>query len=150
MKTIEEFCDLHNSCSEGRDWALANCKTMREAWDTARPDWVLWIATRPGVLPDRDLRLFAIWCARQVQHLLTDDRSRAAIDVAERFANGQATQEELGSAWSAAADAAWSAAAAAAAAARSAAWSAAAWSAAQSAAAREAQANYLRTLNPNL
>ena len=54
---------------------------------------------------DREIRLFAVWCARQVQHLLKDQRSLDAIDVAERYANGQATEAEL----AAAADAAWEA-----------------------------------------
>lgn len=44
---------------------------------------------------NRELRLFAVWCARQVQHLMTDPRSIAALDVAERYANGLATDEEL-------------------------------------------------------
>jgi len=39
---------------------------------------------------DREIRLYAVWCARQVQHLMTDKRSLDAIDVAERFANGLA------------------------------------------------------------
>ena len=51
-------------------------------------------------------RLFAVWCARRVQHLMTDPRSIAAIDVAERHANGEATDAELDAAW----DAAWDAA----------------------------------------
>ena len=44
---------------------------------------------------DKEIRLYTIWCARQVQHLMTDKRSIDALDVAERFANGEATQEEL-------------------------------------------------------
>ena len=44
---------------------------------------------------DRDARLYAVWCARQVQHLMTDQRSLDALDVAEKFANVQATEEEL-------------------------------------------------------
>jgi hypothetical protein len=91
---------------------------------------------------DREIRLFAVWCARQVQHLMTDKRSLAALDVAERFANGEASEEERSAAESAARSAAESAARSAAesaawsaaeSAARSAAWSAA-WSAARSAA----------------
>ena len=54
---------------------------------------------------DRDMRLFAVWCARQVQHLMQDDRSINALDVSERFANGYASESEL----SAARDAAWDA-----------------------------------------
>ena len=66
-------------------------------------------------------RLYAVWCARQVQHLMKDKRSIDALDVAERHANGQASDEEL----DAAVDAAW----------------AAAW-----AAARDAQSNRLREI----
>ena len=55
---------------------------------------------------DREIRLFAVWCARQVQHLMTNQRSIDALDVAERFANGQANVEELRAAAAAAAYAA--------------------------------------------
>jgi len=55
---------------------------------------------------DKSARLFACWCARQVWHLMTDERSRNAVEVAERYANGNATDEEL----AAARDAAWAAA----------------------------------------
>ena len=160
MKTIEDFCDTHNACPEGRAWAIANCSTMQEAWDKAPdPSWVIWIATLQGVLTDRELRLFAVWCARQVQHLLTDPRSVSAIDVAERYANGEATDEELAAAWAAASDVFWAAASAAErAAASAAAWTAASdvfWAAARAAnlaeawaaanaAARTAQAQWLR------
>ena len=58
---------------------------------------------------DREWRLFAVWCARQVQHLMTDPRSVAALDVAERFANGEATHDELAAARGAARAAAWAA-----------------------------------------
>ncbi len=87
----------------------------------------------------REWRLFAVWCARQVQHLMTDPRSIAALDIAERFSNGEATDAERDAAGAAAGaaardaagDAAWAAArdaagdaawAAAGAAARAAAW----------------------------
>ena len=69
-------------------------------------------------------RLYAVWCARQVQHLMKDKRSIDALDVAERHANGQASDEEL----DAAVDAAWAAA-----------W-AAAWDAARDAARAAARA----------
>jgi len=51
---------------------------------------------------EKEKRLFAVWCARQVQHLMKDLRSIAALDVAERFANGLASQEELEAAYYAA------------------------------------------------
>ena len=46
-------------------------------------------------LSNKQLRLFAVRCARRVQHLMPDPRSIAALDVAERHANGQATDDEL-------------------------------------------------------
>lgn len=106
---------------------------------------------------DREIRLFAVWCARQVQHLMHDRRSIAAIDTAERYANGQATDQELADARGAAMDVAWDVAMVDAAmdvtwdAARTAAW-AAAWAAARAAAweaALEAQAAELRRICSN-
>ena len=133
MLTIEEFCDKHKACKEGRDWALANCSSMIDAWGKLPPEWLVWVATRRGVLTDKELRLFVMYCARSVEHLLTDQRSRDAIDVAERFANGEATDDELEAAW----EAAWAALAAARPASR-AADDAAAWESRASRAARPA------------
>jgi hypothetical protein len=78
---------------------------------------------------EREMRLFSVWCARQVQHLMTEP-SIAALDVAERFANGLATETELTTAVNDAGDAAVNDAGNAA---RAATW-AAAWAAAVNAA----------------
>ncbi len=72
---------------------------------------------------ERVMRLFACDCAEQVLSIIERDapderRPRQAIEVARRFANGEATQEELSAAraaawaaaWAAARDAAWDAA----------------------------------------
>ena len=94
-------------------------------------DDVLW-ALRCVSGSEKDVRLFAVACARKVQHLMDDRRSIAAMDVAERFAYGTATVDDLNAARAAARDAAWDAAGNAAGnAARAAAAWAAAWDAAR-------------------
>jgi hypothetical protein len=55
----------------------------------------IWAFTRKGIVDDKTLRLFTVSCARRVQHLMKDQRSLDALDVAERYANDNATNEEL-------------------------------------------------------
>jgi len=64
----------------------------------------LWVVCREDLIDAKTLRLFAVWCARQVEHLMTDNKSKHALDVAERFAHDKATSNELACA-NAAADA---------------------------------------------
>ena len=99
----------------------------------------LWVVLRKEFLSDKSLRLFAVWCARQALAIPGNESEVCSntCDVAERYANGNATYEELdaarSAAWSAAGDAAGSAARSAA---RDAAWAAArdaAWDAARDA-----------------
>jgi hypothetical protein len=115
----------------------------------------IWVVLREEFIDAKTLRLFAVWCAREALKLVEnpDVRSIEACNVAERYANGEATDEELSAAWDAAsaawdaasdtwaARAAWAAWAASAARAASAAWDASAARAAR--AARAAQINQL-------
>jgi len=136
-----DFCSATKACDEGRDWALTQ-PTMIDVWENCpRSEWLLWILDAIDQRhDDRTMRLFAVWCARNTPladgrvtgDLLTDPRSLAALEVAERYANGRATDEELAAARAAAWDAAGSAA-----------WTAA-WTAAWA-----SQADHLRTLVPN-
>jgi hypothetical protein len=50
----------------------------------------VWVLTRRGILPDRILKLFACWCAREACRITGWDnrRSLRAIEVAEQFADG--------------------------------------------------------------
>jgi len=177
--TPKEFCFATDACRDGRKFA-EQYNTMAQVWDASpRADWLLWILRAIDAPANETTeRLFAIWCARNTpMHdgsttgaLLTDPRSISALEIAERFAHGNASREELtvagaaaeAAAWAAAyaADAAWAAARAAADAADAAAY--AAWAAADAAAraaadaadavraaARAAQANQLRTMVGN-
>jgi hypothetical protein len=133
ITTLEKIRE-HSPCSEGwvkllkhlgKTGADSEPLSIVTILDSNGLDDALW-CLRAVRGHDRELRLYAVWCARQVQHLLTDPRSIAALDVAERFANGEASQQELDAARAAARDAAGTAAGTAArAAARDAAWDAA-------------------------
>jgi len=105
-------------------------------------DDAIWaVRATPG--HERPARLLAVDCAREVQYLMTDPRSVAALDVTERYANGLATEAEL----AAARAAAWAARATA----EAAAWAARATAeAAARAAAREKQrAHFIRIFGDN-
>lgn len=103
------------ACKEAREW----CKTVPDletAWNTCkRSDWMLWALDAIGYKDDKALRLYACACVRgtplgdgrTVWDLLIDERSRNAVQVSERYADGQATDEELAAAWAAAGAAAW-------------------------------------------
>ena len=118
MYTTLNRIESHNPCTQG--WrtllkALGKAKaddepvSMSFILQAVGLDDALWtLRCLEGA--DKEIRLFAVECARQVQHLMADPRSLAAIDVAERFANGLATSEELDAAWEAARVAAWAAA----------------------------------------
>ena len=113
--------------------------TFATILDSNGVDNALW-ALRCVTGHDRAIRHYAVWCARQVQHLMMDPRSVEALDVADRYADGLATDEELSAAEAAALAAAEAAAKAAAWAAAKAAAEDAAWAAAQAAAWAAAQA----------
>ena len=148
MKTTLNKIRSHAPCAEGWEKLLSYLgKTKADdepllittILDSNGLDDAIWcLRTVEGY--DREIRLFAVWCARQVQHVMTDQRSPDALDVAERYANGEATEKEMDAALSDAASATPAAGVAADAtewAARDSAWAAtraAAWEAARDAA----------------
>ena len=106
-----------NPCDEGRWRALRAAGknapddeqiTYQQIVEAVGLDDALWCCQAEPQY-DREWRLFAVWCARQVQHLMSDQRSIDALDVAERYAHGEATDEQLDAARAAARDAAWDA-----------------------------------------
>jgi hypothetical protein len=53
------------------------------------------LAFLPGKASDRQLRLFACACCRQIWHLLADERMRQAAEMGERYADGNASRDDL-------------------------------------------------------
>ena len=134
------YWNKFEACDDGAKWA--GRKSLKTQWNKCpRPDWMLWALDKIGYRDNRILRLYACACVRgtptskgTVWDLLPDERSKNAVVVAERFAEGKATEEERDAAWAAAGAAAWATAGAAARAAARAAAGAAAGDAAGDAA----------------
>jgi hypothetical protein len=55
----------------------------------------LLVVCREDLIDANTLRRFAIWCAKQVEQWFPDDSAKRAIEVAEKFIEGQASREEL-------------------------------------------------------
>jgi hypothetical protein len=69
-------------------------------WLTCQdPTLMLEFLQEGGKATERKLRLFAVARCRLVWHLLADERSRAAVEVAEQFADGLLTRQEADAAF---------------------------------------------------
>ena len=115
MKPHLELLDKLGACAEAQVFAHT-VPDLETAWNTCkRPDWMIWLLNKLRFQDDQTYRLYACRCVRdtpladgrRVWDLLTDQRSRTAVEVAEKFANGNATQNEMAAARDAAWDATW-------------------------------------------
>jgi hypothetical protein len=103
-----------NACGPSHRWleALAEGTTPQQAWDVCeRGDWLLWLLHVRNV-DRRALVLCACEIARQaLNHVLVGEvRPLRAIEMAEAWARGEATIQNVRAAAAAAADAAYEAA----------------------------------------
>lgn len=83
--------------------------TFEQIYDINGYDDTLWCLRVTEERYHHLWRHFAVDCAKQVEHLMGDERSKAALIVARSYASGEATGEELPASWDAAWSAAWSA-----------------------------------------
>ena len=90
---MKELLIKLKACEAAREWA--GDKSWPEIFATChRGDWLLWLFYHTA----GDKRLLTLakgHCANTVRHLMKDERSVNAVDVAIRYGNGEATQEEL-------------------------------------------------------
>lgn len=93
-KTLEAFLKQHNVCGDG--FEFAKDLTLEQFLKTCkRGDWILWLFFRTNPNSFTELTLAKALCANTVRHLMKDERSINAIDIAIKFGQGLATQDEL-------------------------------------------------------
>lgn len=100
---MKELLIKLNACDEAIEWA--GDRTIEEiVRDCDRGDWLLWLAKKIDI-ELQHLTLAKGHCANTARHLMKDERSIKAIDIAIAFGEGIATMEELNNAANAAYDA---------------------------------------------
>ncbi len=97
MKTIEKQLEKLNACRPARKWAKG--KSWQEIYNTChRGDWLLWLYAMTREDNEDTLRLLTLAkarCAATVKHLMKDERSIKALEVAEAYGLGKVSREEL-------------------------------------------------------
>lgn len=93
MKTFQELLEELDACGVARDWTAA--KTIEEVVaECHRGDWLLWLASKVNV-DKRKFTLAKAHCANIVRHLMKDERSLNAVDIAMAYGQGEVEQEAL-------------------------------------------------------
>jgi hypothetical protein len=115
---IHELLIEKKACQSAMDWAK-DYETIEQIVENVhRGDWLLWLAKKIDI-PIKTLTLAKARCAKTVIHLMKDQRSIDAVNLAERFGlTDEVILDDLKIAYAAAAcaaDAAYAAADAAAA-----------------------------------
>jgi hypothetical protein len=100
MKKAIDVIKVYSPCNDAVKW-LGDRTVEQMVNECERGDWLLWLAKKAG-LDLQPLTLAKSRCAKTVVHLMKDDRSKKAVEVAEKFGLGKATRKELDSAAAAA------------------------------------------------
>jgi hypothetical protein len=86
----------------GKDYGEETPVTFRQIYESNGYEDTLWCFQTIDKKYYPIIRHFAVDCAERVKPLMSDPRSIEALEVARRFADGEATAEELKEAWAAA------------------------------------------------
>lgn len=100
MKTLKEFLKKHNACEDG--YLFAKDFTLEQFLNNCeRGDWILWLFARSNPRNKKLRTLIAGHCANTVRHLMENERSKEAVDMAIKYGEGKATRKQLDDAYDA-------------------------------------------------
>jgi|WetSurMetagenome_2_1015567.scaffolds.fasta_scaffold43283_2 hypothetical protein len=95
-KKLKVWLKANSACNPGLDSMIENKITdMRDAYNRAEPEYLVWAITREGVMAQRDCVRFALFCVQQVQDKLTDERSKAVIPALKGWIDGTVSDAEM-------------------------------------------------------
>lgn len=112
IRDLITWCDPRNACDPALEWlrTLDPDADAAVAWDTCtRADWMLWACAEAFGSYTPAMRFAVVEGVRKIAlpHAGAHrDICETTLTVAERYARGEATKEELAAAWAAASDAA--------------------------------------------
>lgn len=92
-KQMIDWLRAKGACQDGREWAERECNSLADVWAKAKPEWLIWVACQ--ALAKRKRVAMGAAFAERVRHLMTDQRSKDALDMAHRYGRGEATDKEL-------------------------------------------------------
>ena len=103
--SLKELLIELNACDEANGWV--SDKNIEDAVkEVERGDWLLWLAKKIDI-PIKPLTLAKARCAKTVIHLMKDQRSIDAVNLAEKYGlTDEISDDDLKNAADAAADAA--------------------------------------------
>lgn len=68
---------------------------LREDRTSFRTRWLGWVFPRRFRINERKWRLFYVACCRRILHVMPAEESRILVEIVERRADGQASEEEV-------------------------------------------------------
>lgn len=90
-----QWLETHDACEPAITWAKEHGYTPEQAWERCeRGDWLAWWYFEAHPEDERLQALVGGHIANTVRHLMTDERSTKAVDMAIAYGEGRATREE--------------------------------------------------------
>lgn len=86
---------LRGRQSRLKRWLGLTPMTEAEWLAYTNPHHLLRFLRRLGMVSDRKLRLYCVACCHRLEEWMTDERTRSAVEVAERYAEGLAGERDL-------------------------------------------------------
>ena len=83
-----------SACRNAREWVKTQKSPLAACQNCERGDWMLWLAEKLKV-NDKKLTMAKAMCAKQVEHLMKDQRSKDTLQTCFDYVNGKISRKQL-------------------------------------------------------